>query len=217
MVSERDVLAAVHVRVRRNVPEHEMTETARRRQPPITIRSARAAALLRRLSAGGRSQADIIQEALERMASGRQTVAQLLAPKQPQSFDWEPEPSTIAAMTVTLDDSCTCSTPSSSPKAASLGPAVSIRSQSAWADRYRGNVPLGNDGLRARARRAPDGTARSHTGLPLRRCLDNQVLAADDGRILPSSAAVPRICAGLHVPDPRSEGSRLDRGHRDRE
>lgn len=81
-----------------------MNHTARRHQPPITIRSARAAALLRRLAAGGRSQADIIEEALERMASGRQTVAQLLAPRQPQSFDWEPEPSTIAAVPVTFDD-----------------------------------------------------------------------------------------------------------------
>lgn len=42
-------------------------------------------------------------------------------------------------------------------------------------------------------------------GLPLRRWLDDQVLAAYDGRILPLSAAVARLCAGLHVPDPKSE------------
>jgi hypothetical protein len=73
-----------------------MTEPARRRQPPITIRSARAAALLRRLATEGRSQADIIEEALERMAAQRKTLSQALAPQEPQHFDWEPPRSNIA-------------------------------------------------------------------------------------------------------------------------
>ena len=67
-----------------------MTQAARRRQPPITIRSARATTLLRRLTAGGRSQVDIIEEALERMASQRKTLAEALTPVVPQAFDWEP-------------------------------------------------------------------------------------------------------------------------------
>jgi hypothetical protein len=51
---------------------------------------------LRRLTSGGRSQADIIEEALERMASQRQTLAEALAPSSPQNFDWETERSGIA-------------------------------------------------------------------------------------------------------------------------
>ena len=39
----------------------------RRSQQPITIRSDRAAARLRVLTAGGRSQASVIEEALDRM------------------------------------------------------------------------------------------------------------------------------------------------------
>jgi len=39
----------------------------RRKQPSITIRSARAAERLRKLARGGRSQAAIIEEALDRM------------------------------------------------------------------------------------------------------------------------------------------------------
>ncbi len=74
-----------------------MNQTARRRQPPITIRSARAAALLRRLAVGGRSQVEIIEEALERMASQRQTLSKALAPAQPHDFEWEPPRSSIAA------------------------------------------------------------------------------------------------------------------------
>ena len=73
-----------------------MNQTARRHQPPITIRSARAVALLRRLAVSGRSQADIIEEALERMALKRATLAEALAPAEPQHFDWEPTPSSIA-------------------------------------------------------------------------------------------------------------------------
>ena len=39
----------------------------RRKQSPITIRSDRAAARLKLLTRGGRSQAEVIEEALERM------------------------------------------------------------------------------------------------------------------------------------------------------
>lgn len=81
-----------------------MTHAARRRQPPITIRSTRAAALLRRLASGGRSQAEIIEEALERMASRRQTLAEALCPAAPQDFDWEPDRSAIAARVPDLGD-----------------------------------------------------------------------------------------------------------------
>lgn len=81
-----------------------MTLAARRRQPPITIRSARATALLRRLAAGGRSQVDIIEEALERMASQRKTLAEALAPVVPQDFDWEPARSTMISRATDFDD-----------------------------------------------------------------------------------------------------------------
>ena len=81
-----------------------MTQAARRHQPPITIRSARATALLRRLATGGRSQVDIIEEALERMASQRKTLSEALAPALPQEFDWEPARSTLTARTPDLDD-----------------------------------------------------------------------------------------------------------------
>jgi antitoxin VapB len=39
----------------------------RRKQAPITIRSDRAAARLKLLTSGGRSQAEVIEEALERL------------------------------------------------------------------------------------------------------------------------------------------------------
>ncbi len=39
----------------------------RRKQPPITIRSERALKRLRILTSGGRSQAEVIEEALDRM------------------------------------------------------------------------------------------------------------------------------------------------------
>jgi hypothetical protein len=67
-----------------------VTQIARRRQSPITIRSERAAALLRRLAVGGRSQAAIIEEALERLAAQRTSLAEALAPAISQDFDWEP-------------------------------------------------------------------------------------------------------------------------------
>lgn len=44
-----------------------MGSIARRLQPPITIRSERARARLDLLTRGGRSQVDVIEEALERM------------------------------------------------------------------------------------------------------------------------------------------------------
>jgi hypothetical protein len=81
-----------------------MTQAARRRQPPITIRSTRATALLRRLATGGRSQADIIEEALERMASQRKTLADALAPALPQDFDWEPARSSMTSHIPNFDD-----------------------------------------------------------------------------------------------------------------
>jgi hypothetical protein len=80
-----------------------MTSSARRNQPPITIRSARATALLRRLAVGGRSQAQIIEEALERMAAQRQTLAEALAPVAPHDFEWEPARATIMARVPDLD------------------------------------------------------------------------------------------------------------------
>jgi hypothetical protein len=81
-----------------------MPAAARRRQPPITIRSARAAALLRRLTMGGKSQAAVIEEALEQLASQRQTLADALAPMTPLDFEWEAEPSGLAARTVDFGD-----------------------------------------------------------------------------------------------------------------
>lgn len=48
-------------------------------------------------------------------------------------------------------------------------------------------------------RRAPS------QGQQLRYWLENQVLAAFNGRILAIDTAVARRCAQLHVPDPRSE------------
>lgn len=44
-----------------------MSSHARRRQPPLTIRSERARARLALLTADGRSQAAVIEEALDRM------------------------------------------------------------------------------------------------------------------------------------------------------
>jgi hypothetical protein len=81
-----------------------MTQTARRHQSPITIRSERAVVLLRRLATGGRSQVDIIEEALERMASQRKTLSEALAPLAAQNFDWEPVRSNITSDVPNLDD-----------------------------------------------------------------------------------------------------------------
>jgi toxin FitB len=46
-------------------------------------------------------------------------------------------------------------------------------------------------------------------GLILRTWLENRVLPHFDGRILPVDAAVARLCARLHVPDPRAERDAL--------
>ena len=81
-----------------------MTQAARRRQPPITIRSARATALLRRLATDGRSQVDIIEEALERMALQRKTLSEALAPVVPQDFDWEPARSGLTSRVPDFED-----------------------------------------------------------------------------------------------------------------
>jgi len=81
-----------------------MTSTARRRQPPITIRSARAADLLRVLTSEGRSQADVIEEALEQMAARRRSLATALQPAEPLDFDWEPRRSTIGGNDAGLFD-----------------------------------------------------------------------------------------------------------------
>ena len=42
-------------------------------------------------------------------------------------------------------------------------------------------------------------------GLMLRRWLGDQVMATYETRILPLSGAVALVCAGLHIPDPKSE------------
>jgi hypothetical protein len=76
---------------------------ARRRQPPITIRSERAVALLRRLASSGRSQVDIIEAALEAMASRRKTLSEALAPVVPHDFDWEPTRSRISSRVPDFD------------------------------------------------------------------------------------------------------------------
>jgi hypothetical protein len=77
---------------------------ARRKQPPITIRSARASALLRQLAGTGRSQAAIIEEALERMAAERRTLAQALAPAAPLDFAWDVPAAQLTAPVPGLDD-----------------------------------------------------------------------------------------------------------------
>ena len=42
-------------------------------------------------------------------------------------------------------------------------------------------------------------------GLILRRWLNDRVMVAYEARILPMSGAVAKVCAGLHMPDPKSE------------
>ena len=46
-------------------------------------------------------------------------------------------------------------------------------------------------------------------GAVLRAWLDQQVLPAFEGRVLPVDTAVAQRCAALHVPDPRSERDAL--------
>jgi antitoxin VapB len=50
----------------------------RRKQTPITIRSDRAAARLKLLTSGGRSQAEVIEEALERLPAPEAAEAERL-------------------------------------------------------------------------------------------------------------------------------------------
>ena len=45
----------------------------------------------------------------------------------------------------------------------------------------------------------------SKQGSALRRWLDDQVMAIYEHRTLPLSRAVALVCAGLHIPDPKSE------------
>ena len=49
-------------------------------------------------------------------------------------------------------------------------------------------------------------------GAMLRTWLDDHVLPAFEGRVLPVDAAVARRCARLHVPDPRNERDALIAG-----
>jgi len=46
-------------------------------------------------------------------------------------------------------------------------------------------------------------------GAILRTWLENQVMGAFDGRILPVDAVIAKRCAQLHVPDPRAERDAL--------
>ena len=80
-----------------------MTSTARRQQPPITIRSQRAVELLRKLVRPGRSQAQVIEQALEQMAAGRGSLAALLTPDAALDFDWEPPRAAAMLRTPDLD------------------------------------------------------------------------------------------------------------------
>lgn len=81
-----------------------MVTTARRQQPPITIRSARAVELLRKLVGPGRSQAEVIEQALEQMAARSQSLAALLTPKVALDFEWELPRSTLSARDSDLGD-----------------------------------------------------------------------------------------------------------------
>ena len=81
-----------------------MGSTARRHQPPITIRSARAVELLRTLVGPGRSQAEVIEQALEQMAARGHSLAERLTPKVALDFDWEPPQSALAARPADLSD-----------------------------------------------------------------------------------------------------------------
>jgi hypothetical protein len=99
------VLAHVHAHCYPDVSKgFLMTSTARRRQPPITIRSSRATELLRRLAVSGRSQAEIIEDALERLAGQSKTLAQALAPEVPHGFEWDVPRSMISAPAPDFDD-----------------------------------------------------------------------------------------------------------------
>lgn len=81
-----------------------MASTGRRQQPPITIRSARAVELLRTLVGPGRSQAEVIEQALEQMAGRRPSLGALLTPKEPIDVDWEPPRSSLTHRDAGLAD-----------------------------------------------------------------------------------------------------------------
>lgn len=57
----------------------QMTALNRRAQRPITIRSDRAAARLAQLTSNGRSQAEVIEEALDRMPEPEERAAKDVA------------------------------------------------------------------------------------------------------------------------------------------
>lgn len=81
-----------------------MPTTARRQQTAITIRSTRAAELLRRLVRPGRNQADVVEEALEQLANKPMSLAEALRPKEPMDFDWEPPRAIIIPREVDFSD-----------------------------------------------------------------------------------------------------------------
>jgi hypothetical protein len=76
----------------------------RRSLPSITIRSQRAADLLGRLTKNGRSQVEVIEEALERLSDQRITLAQALTPNVPLDFDWEPPKASLIAQIPDFSD-----------------------------------------------------------------------------------------------------------------
>lgn len=49
----------------------------------------------------------------------------------------------------------------------------------------------------------------SRQGNQLRLWLDTQVIPAFDGRTIPIDVPIAQCCAGLHIPDPRSERDAL--------
>ncbi len=48
-------------------------------------------------------------------------------------------------------------------------------------------------------------------GAILRAWIDNRVLTAFEGRVLPIDTKIAQLCASLHVPDPRAERDAFDR------
>ena len=81
-----------------------MANLVRRQQTAITIRSTRAAELLRQLVRPDRSQADVIEEALERLVARPQSARQALMPKERMDFNWEPPRGQIMGRPVDLND-----------------------------------------------------------------------------------------------------------------
>lgn len=81
-----------------------MANVARRQQTAITIRSTRAAELLRQLVRPDRSQADVIEEALERLVARPRSALEALMPREPMDVDWEPPRSQITGRAIDLSD-----------------------------------------------------------------------------------------------------------------